>query len=76
METEQLDHTRYKIALAGANLTQAKAAQRIGVASSTLSGWVTGATRPPDGWVRRLETALGLGPGQLAAPVQDAQVTP
>ena len=61
-----LDRRAYRIALASCGLTQSRLAQKLGVAPSTLSGWVTGSTQPPEGWVQRLELALGVGHGSLA----------
>ncbi|MDX2013664.1 MAG: helix-turn-helix transcriptional regulator [Myxococcaceae bacterium] len=60
-----LNQKEYRIALASAGLTQVRLAQKLGVAPSTLSGWVTGAATPPEGWLDRLELALELPQGAL-----------
>lgn len=72
----QINQRAYRIALASAGITQVRLAQKLGVAPSTLSGWVTGAASPPDGWLDRLEDSLAVPLGALRHAATEQGTTP
>ena len=63
-----VDRRRLRIELAGRDWKHRDLAHAIGVAPNTLSGWLCGLYSPPYDWIARIETALQLEPGSLAAP--------
>lgn len=61
-----IDRRRLRIELARRELVQRDLAVLLGVAPTTLSGWLTGASRIPEGLPERIELALKLDHGSLA----------
>jgi plasmid maintenance system antidote protein VapI len=59
-----------RIELARRNLTQAQLAQLMRLPPTTFSSWVRGTHPAPDDLARKIEKALGLTSGALAAAVR------
>jgi len=59
------------VALRGAGMTQAALAARIGIAQTTLSGYISGRRRPSVQRARQIAVALGLALGDIAWPESD-----
>lgn len=59
-------HTKLRVELARRRMTQRDLAKEIGVAPTTLSGWVTGAHAGPSDLPRVLAKALGADRASLA----------
>ena len=59
-------HTKLRVELARRQMTQRDLAKKIGVAPTTLSGWVTGSHSGPSDLPRVLAKALGTDPSTLA----------
>ncbi len=62
-----MDHLKLKSLLAGRGTTQWRLARKMHMSPSTLSDYLRGARPSPDDLVPRLEKALGLPQGTLAA---------
>ena len=62
---ERINHTELRVALARVGSSKRRLARDLGIAPSTLSGWVLEYATPPSGWVARVESALGVKPGSL-----------
>lgn len=59
--------TALDVELAKAGLSQTALAQKLGVAPTSLSGWLCGSHPPPNDLFERIEKALKLSPGSLNA---------
>jgi transcriptional regulator with XRE-family HTH domain len=59
--------TTLDVELAKAGLSQTALAQKLGVAPTSLSGWLCGSHPAPDDLVERIEKALKLSAGCLTA---------
>ena len=65
-----VDHDRLRVELARLNMTKRRLAHELNLRPSTLSTWLHGASRVPEDLSTRIETALGLKRGSLAATKQ------
>ena len=62
-----LDRRTLRVELARRDLTQTRLAGMLGVPPTSLSTWLSGAHPAPADLASRIETALGLSRGALAA---------